>query len=404
MKHYLFSFFSKVRTLLIIIICFHSLDGFAQVGSEYYHSPLDTILYSKSLAQVRKLTIILPTTFNAVRSTKYPLVVVFDRQNRGIFRQIFESIDYLTRFDAMPEAVIVGITSEQQRALETSLRSENRQAEGEKLIQFVFEELVPWCEVTYNTGKCRNLIGHSRFGYFTTVMMCRKAQQLSSVVSLSPFYKQGQANWVDSVTTRFAPIKPLTHKLFYRFVTGDSLSDTSDYAHMQAALSRASLNPNFDWGAYAFYKAGHNVVPGLGVMPSLLDIFHDWSAEASNFSPYSIKLTSASYKDFKNRMRNVYGEEIGLGVARLNGLGNEYYNQKGYNKALFFWKELLMDYPFFTPTYINVADTYLALNQPKQAVRCLQQGLKSLQSNTFFSESTQKELAKQIQQKLAGVR
>jgi hypothetical protein len=118
------------------------------------------------------------------------------------------------------------------------------------------------------------------------------------------------------------------HKLFYRFITGDSLSDSPDYARMQAALRMAPLHPNFDWDAHAFYKASHNLVPGLGIMPSLLDIFHDWSAGANTFSPYSPKAASASYEDFKKRMRNVYGEEIGLGVARLNGLGNEFYNEK----------------------------------------------------------------------------
>ena len=404
MKQCLFSFFSNVKTLLLLLVCFYPFEGFAQAGSEYYRSPLDTTLYSKPLAQVRKLTVILPTTFNAARKTKYPLIVVFDRQNRGIFRQVFESIDYLTRFDAMPEVIIIGITSERQRTLETSLRSENEKATGEEMIRFVFEELVPWCEKTYNTGKCRNLIGHSRFGYFTTVMMCRQAQQLSSVVALSPFYKQGQANWIDSVTTRFAPGKPLAHKLFYRFVTGDSLSDTPDYARMQAALRRAPLHPNFDWDAHAFYKASHNVVPGLGVMPALLDIFHDWSAGANNFSPYSPQAANASYKGFLNRMRDVYGAEIGLGVARLNGLGNEHYNQKRYDKALVFWQELLADYPFFTPAYLNVADTYLALKQPKQATRYLQQGLQSLRSNAFFPASTQKELAQKIQQKLTEIK
>lgn len=404
MDYCLFSCFAKVKRLLLVLIYLSPLHGSSQVGSEYYRGPVDTTLYSKPLAQIRQLTVILPTTFNAARKTKYPLIIVFDRQNRGIFRQVVESIDYLTRFDAMPEAVIIGVTSERQRTVETSLRSDNEKARGEELIQFVFEELVPWCEKAYNTGKCRNLIGHSRFGYFTTVMMCRQAQQLSSVVSLSPFYKQGPANWVDSVTTRFAPSKPLAHKLFYRFVTGDSLSDTPDYARMQTALRTAALHPKFDWDARAFYKAGHYLVPGLGVMPALLDIFHDWSAQANTFSPYNPASASASYQDFKNRMRNVYGDEMGLGVARLNGLGNEYYNQKGYDKALLFWKELLVDYPFFTPVYLNVADTYVALNQPKQATRYLQQGLQSLQSNTFLPASTQKELTQKIQQKLTEIK
>lgn len=251
----------------------------AQMASDYYRNPADTSLYSTALAQTRQLTISLPTTFNPKRKTKYPLIIVFDQQNKAIFRQLFESINYLNRFDEIPETVIIDLTSTpQQRDLETSLPTDRQKAKGEELIRFVFEELVPWSEATYNTGACRTLIGHSRFGYFTTVMMCRQADKLSGVISLSPFSTQGKSNWVDSVTTRFAKNQPLAHSLFYRFVTEDSLTDAPEYALMKTALTKTQLNAHFDWQAYSFYKANHMVVPGLGVMPSLLDIFHDWSA------------------------------------------------------------------------------------------------------------------------------
>ena len=166
----------RLLTVYFFFICTHLVS--AQVGSEYYQNPTDTTLYSKAFGQNRKLTIVLPTTFNSAKKTKYPLIIVFDRQNRAIFRQIVESINYLNRFDQIPEAVIVGVTTDpEQRNDETSLLFQRKTAKGEELIQFVFDELVPWSRQTYNTGSCRTLIGHSRFGYFTTVMMFRQAEK-----------------------------------------------------------------------------------------------------------------------------------------------------------------------------------------------------------------------------------
>lgn len=373
----------------------------AQVASDYYRNPADTSLYSTALAQTRQLTIILPTTFNPNRKTKYPLIIVFDRQNKAIFRQLVESINYLNRFDEIPEAVIIGITSaSEQRDLETSLPTDQPKAKGEQLIRFVFDELVPWSETNYNTGACRTLIGHSRFGYFTTVMMCRQADKLSGVISLSPFYTQGKSNWVDSVTTRFAKKQPLAHSLFYRFVTGDSLTDTPEYSLMKTALTKTQLHAHFDWQAYAFYKANHMVVPGLGVMPCLLDIFHEWSLMADELTPHSKSAPKISYEAFKIKTKQVYGEEVGLGLARLNGLGSKYTASQQYDKALFYWKQLIDDYPFFTSTYVDVADIYSVQGQPKEAAKYLQDGLQSLQSNTFLSVKAQEQLRQAIQQKL----
>lgn len=392
---------ADMRSFLFIGLWLLALSTNAQVASDYYGNPVDTSLYSLALAQTRQLTVILPTTFNPKRKTKYPLILVFDRQNKAIFRQLFESINYLNRFDEIPEAVIVGLTTDpQQRNLETSLPAQNSKAEGEQLIQFVFDQLVPWLETTYHTGACRILVGHSRFGYFTTAMMCRRADQLSGVISLSPFFKEAGENWVDSVATRFSAERPLAHPLFYRFITGDSLTDTPDYGLMKAKLSQARLQSSFDWQGYAFYQAKHMVVPGLGVMPSLLDIFHSWSATADSLSFYWKSAQRPSYADFKRRMQGVYGQEIGLGLARLNGLGSGYNTEKQYDQARVYWQQVVEDYPFYTPVYIDMAETYLAQHQSKEAARYLRQGLVSLESNHFLPVATQALLRKQLRQKL----
>ena len=139
-------------------------------------------------------------------------------------------------------------------------------------------------------------------------------------------------------------------------------------------------------------------------MPSLLDIFSEWSMIGDKLSPFSKSSQKITYQTFKDSTKTIYGQEIGLGLARLNGLGSGYYEKKQYETARLYWLELIQDYPFFTPVYIDIAETYLAQTKPKDAISYLQKGLMSLQSNHFFPSQTQVELAKVIQQKLAGLR
>ena len=72
----------------VIFICFgFSVSG--QSPSEYYQSSIDTVVESKILNEKKKITVILPRGFSKSKATKFPLLIVFDRQNKKIFRQIY---------------------------------------------------------------------------------------------------------------------------------------------------------------------------------------------------------------------------------------------------------------------------------------------------------------------------
>ena len=203
---------------------------FGQAESEYYKAPSDTTLTSKYLNEKRGLTVILPKNFSKIKASKYPLIIVFDRQNKRIFRQIFESINYLVSFDEMPEAIIIGITTENNynRVLETSFLASMENAKGEKLINFLYDEIIPWAKTELNCSTNKIFIGHSRFGYFTSYLLSNKLNDLTAVISCSPFFKQENLNVVDSLKSKLPTIK-LEHTVYYRFITGDSLTDLTEY-------------------------------------------------------------------------------------------------------------------------------------------------------------------------------
>src|SRR6185503_20790132 len=153
----------RLAVLFYLLLAFKPSCSFAQSKSVYYNAHVDTILVSKFLDKKEEITVILPREFNKNKPAKYPVIIVFDRQNKMEFREVFESINYLVSFDGMPASVIIGIKSENNngRYLETSFLPSIKKAKGEQMERFVFDELIPWAETNFNTSKNRIFIGHS---------------------------------------------------------------------------------------------------------------------------------------------------------------------------------------------------------------------------------------------------
>jgi enterochelin esterase-like enzyme len=380
---------------------------FGQTESEYYKSSTDTIFNSKCLNEKRGITVILPKNFSKTKSTKYPLIIVFDKQNKRIFRQIFESINYLVSFDEMPEAIIIGISSTDnnyKRVLETSFKPSMDKAKGESLINFLYDELIPWAETELNCNKNRLFIGHSRFGYFTSYLLTNKLNDLTAVISLSPFFKEKNINVIDSLKSKLATQK-LNHKVYYRFVTGDSMTDTKDYSQMKSFLSNTKNVKNFNWKGLAFYDAQHMAVPGLGIMPSLLEVFDYWSNEMNKvLKDNKAQFSNAEYEKFQQKMKIQYGDKIGLGLSVLNGIGFKYYNNKKYNEAIQTWNIVIEEYPMFTDAFINIGNAYLKEDNKQSALESYEKAKQSLISNTFYSNTERLELLKDIEESIKSIR
>ncbi len=88
-----------MRAAFVLFCLLFTVFSFGQTESEYYQAPKETTLSSKFLGEKRNISVILPKSFSKTKATKFPIIVVFDRQNKRIFRQTFEAINYLVSFD-----------------------------------------------------------------------------------------------------------------------------------------------------------------------------------------------------------------------------------------------------------------------------------------------------------------
>jgi tetratricopeptide (TPR) repeat protein len=175
---------------------------------------------------------------------------------------------------------------------------------------------------------------------------------------------------VDSLKNKLDKTK-LNHAVYYRFITGDSVTDSKkDYELMKSYLEHSKMIENFNWKGLESYNAKHMAFPRLGVMAALLEIFNYWSDEMNKvLSEENIIFNRTEKEHFSQKMATHYGPKIGLGIGNINGIAYKYNNDKKYSEARLAWEIMLEEYPIFADSLIRIVDTYAKENNKPEAIK-----------------------------------
>ena len=320
------------------------------------------------------------------------MIIVFDKQNQRSHNYIINAIDNLTSTEQMPSSVIISIASEQRyRYIETQYKISDAKGLASENEKFIFEELIPLAEQEYNASAFRLLIGHSRYGYFTTSLFSSRIDQLNGVIAMSPFFFQKDIDLTASVSQLGK--HAYKHKKYYRFAIGNDFPE--DFSKMDSILKQRIHNPFLDIKGYRFKQAAHDATPGLLINTALYEIFEDWSAIQSKYISNQQKdLGIKSILD-KEIVSN-YGIQLHFSIGILNGKGWYFYNEKQYDKAIQAWKILMDSYPNFSQGYLYMIKAHMQLKQ--DYLETIEKFKESLASSTFYTETAKKELEIELQE------
>jgi predicted alpha/beta superfamily hydrolase len=360
---------------------------------ERYKRLSDTIIVSKELGFDKHIRVTVPVEWQKDVSKKFPLIVVFDLQNSRSHDYILRTIDYLTSNEQMPSSVIVSVESEQAyRYLETLYPVSDSKGLAIKNEGFLFDELIPLAEKHYKAGAYRLLIGHSRYGYFTTSLLFSRTSQLNAVISLSPFFTQKNVNLVDSIGN-LQDIE-LNASRYYRFGIGNDCPE--DFEKMETRLKTFN-NPVFDLDGYLFKEADHNVTPGLTIGRALYEVFEKWAAVQNKYFTYDQDDTGI-IQTLENEIRRSYGSTIDFSLGVLNGKGWYYYNKGAYNNAIEAWDRLVRSYPNFSEAYLYIIDAQHKLKMDSAAM--VESFKASLARSQVYPEEEKRELMQELEKLL----
>lgn len=361
------------------------------LGQEYYkYKPkIDTSFVSSYLGYEKKISITLPEDWQQNSKKKYPLIVIFDRQNKRSHDQIIHTIDYLTANDQMPLSIIVSIESDrykrtnEARSLLTDTKGKSHLTE-----RYLFQELIPFAESKLRASKFRVLIGHSWFGHFTTSMFAKNSNKLNAVISLDPFFKQKNVSLTDSIAK--LSLSELKYNKYYRYTIGKDYHE--DFISIIAVQNKNS-NQRLDIDGKEFRNAFHNAIPGLGIGQALYDVFEYWSTQQLEFFNHTNKRVDI-FSQLEQNILKHYGTNINFSLGILNGKGWGLYNENEYVKAIKVWEKLLEQYPHFSESYLFIID---AKQQLKMDTTLIEEKFKeSLDQSDYYSESEKKELLSEL--------
>lgn len=358
-------------------------------GAERYRTLCDTTLTSTWLSAPKNITITVPKEWQQDLNQNFPLIIVFDRQNPRSHQFILSAIDYLSSTEQMPSAVIVSVESSQElRYRETVFPQTDSVSLLAANEAFLFKELIPLMEKKYKAGRFRMLIGHSRYGYFTTAMLCKHPKEINAVIALSPFLAERGVQLTDSLVALQQQAKT---SVFYEYGIGN------DYPQHYRQLTEALKNGHsttFHAQGYYFPEADHNATPGLIINNALYHIFECWANMQHQYLT-SERQDNGLLKSVEKNIAVHYEQPIRCSIGTLNGLGWSYYNDHRMDLAAAAWKRLVESYPNFAEGWLYIAD---ALKQEgKDFTSELNNFDIALKSSGFYTAEEKAELEKERQ-------
>jgi tetratricopeptide (TPR) repeat protein len=376
-------------TFLLFIALLLFSEGYTQTY-ERYKTLTDTVYASEHLGYARKLSITVPIEYQKNSDThSFPLLIIFDSQNKRSYNYHLQTIDYLTSTEQMPASVIIGVESSQEtRYLETQMKESDERAFGEKNEAFILKELLPFAQKHHQTSLFVGLIGHSRYAYFTSLLLTRQPEKLHAVIALSPFMQQKNCVLSDSLM-KFVDNYEGSRTTYYRFSIGSDYPE--DYALLQEKLSQRSLPKNLSISGTIFREADHNATPGLSIAPALYGVFEYWNGIQNS---YMTAPETTGTEEAQLAIRSHYGVQIALSLGTLNGKGWSYFNEQKYEKAITVWEEMLKAYPTFSEGYLFIAEAQKELKQNYEST--LAQFKTSLAQSTFYTEEERIELLEEL--------
>lgn len=379
----------KKHLLFLFILNLVNSTLFSQ-NYERYKELKDTTIFSKNLGFEKKISVLVPKEWQKETKNNFPLIIVFDRQNRRSNKYILNTIDYLTSNEQMPSSVIVSVESEQRyRYIETQYKISDPNGLALENEKFIFEELIPMAEREYKASSFRLLVGHSRYGYFTSSLFNSRTNELNAIISMSPFYVQKNVDLADSISKLNK--RSFHSKKYYRFGIGNDYPD--DFTRMDSVITRRIHNPFLDIKGFRFKEADHNATPGLLISTALYQIFENWSGIQSKY--ISNKQKDLEIKPLLDKeILSTYGAKLNFSLGILNGKGWYFYNEKQYEKAIQAWRILMDYYPNFSEGYLYIADAQIKLKQSYSET--VKEFTASLANSEFYTEKEKKDLETEL--------
>ncbi|PIF30826.1 hypothetical protein CLU81_1277 [Flavobacterium sp. 9] len=386
------------RKKIIVVSFFMLLTSFAlaQKKDKIEIGIVDSIA-SKVLNENRKIWVHLPKSAqnNGFAKQKYPVVYVLDGD--GHFSSVVGIIEEMSEVNGntnCPEMIVVGITNTNRNRDLTPTHSDidlpfvpknlsEQSGGGEKFVEFLEKELIPYINNKYPAAPYKTLIGHS-FGGLTAInILTNHSNLFNSYIAIDPsmwwdhqkFLAETQKKLANKDLTNISLFMAAANTMDDNMNVVKVRKDTTAFTrHIRGILDlndffvrNKKSNLNYD---YKYYNDdNHGSVPLIATYDGLRFIFKFNQLKLS--IPEQINFDKTVFAKIEKHFDNVskhLGYKVAIPENTVNSYGYMSLGKKDMDLAGYLFKLNVVNYPESPNVYDSLGDFYEANGDKKNAI------------------------------------
>ncbi|MFW0738124.1 alpha/beta hydrolase-fold protein [Flavobacterium sp. T12S277] len=386
----------RKKILFLSLFTLLTSFAFAQQKSKIEIGTIDSIS-SKVLNENRKIWIHLPkSALNAsLAKQKYPVVYLLDAE--GHFSSVVGIIEEMSEVNGntnCPEMIVVGITNTNRNRDLTPTHSEvdppfvpkslsDQSGGGEKFVEFLEKELIPYIDGKYPTTPYKTLIGHSFGGLTALNILTNHTNLFNAYLAIDPSMWWDHQQFLAQTEKKLENKKLANVSLFMASANtmDDSMNvvkvrkDTTVFTrHIRSILDfNDFLNKNKKSGLnyqYQYYNDdNHGSVPLIATYDGLRFLFKFNQLKLS--IPEQINFNKAVFTKIEKHFENVskhLGYKVSVPENVVNAYGYQSLGKKDMELAGYLFRLNVTNYPQSPNVYDSLGDFYEANGDKKNAI------------------------------------
>lgn len=277
-----FTMSPAVLSLMTALVLTIPWDGQAQ-STPAERQPLQLTLQSSVLSEDRRILVRLPRHYELDAAARYPVLYKLDGDNQ--LDRYDDSIDILNTIDAIPDLIVVAIpngrglrnrdltpASVHQDGNEDGHMGTGEMGRGDRFLDFIERELIPYVEKNYRTTSERILAGHSRGALLVLQSLISKPDLFAARFMFSaPLMRDEQRLIVD---TRKVFREHSKRKSFLYGNWGENENEGMDRSYEAIRTLLISDAPKgLRWTIERARAADHQQTPIIALPSALYDYF-----------------------------------------------------------------------------------------------------------------------------------
>jgi predicted alpha/beta superfamily hydrolase len=364
----------KVFTMLILTQFLVHISSYSQIGDTTITVAEIKTIHSDVLGEDRKIYIKTPARMKP--GEQYPVLYLLDAEVQ--MTMVAGQVSYLSDYyKFIPSMIVVGVVnSDRMRDLTPpEINSSVAQSDtsgrdkptggGERFVQFMKQELMPYIETKYSTAPYKILAGHSLGGLISVYCLSQHPEMFNAYIAISPSLQWGGGfmlrQFGDSLNTSVTKNK----RLFF----SDANEGTAFQQNLVALDSILKLKKTGLSYKYVSYpEESHNAEPVKAFYDGVRYIYPNWHLPYYS-SGFKNTVTSKAVREHYDSLSLQYGYKVVPLQDELNQVIKYLRNDaKRIKDAIELLKMLITYYPATSKALEQLGDFYTTTGDLKSAL------------------------------------